>query len=99
MLPHEATPRVGCSGTRTHPMGGLSLLCVVAGLIQVGEPPATVTAGTGSYVYESAYALDHGLKGCPTPYALQPGDICFAVNDHLLSRLGHQLSGAGLPNH
>src|SRR6266571_367796 len=80
-------------------MSGLSMLCLVAGLMQVGQPPVVTTGEIGSYLYQPAYVLDHELRGSPTPYDLQPGDICFAVNNHWASRFGHQLSGAGLPNH
>src|SRR5262245_3284815 len=86
-------------GYRDAPMSGLSLVCLVAGLVQVGQPPQPSAGEIGSYLYAPAYVLDHELRGTPTPYALQPGDICFAVNNHWASRLGHQLSGAGLPNH
>jgi len=80
-------------------MSGLSLLCLAVGLVQAGQPPETPAVDIGSYLYAPAYALDHELRGTPTPYALQPGDICFAVNQHWASRMGHRLSGAGLPNH
>jgi len=78
-------------------MGALAVLSLLAGLLQVGQPPAM--AGAGSYLYDPAYILDDELRGEPRPYALQPGDICFAVNNNVFSRIGHQLSGAGLPNH
>jgi hypothetical protein len=52
-----------------------------------------------SYLYQPAFSLDKKLR-CPAmPYDLQPGDICFAVNNHTFSKIGHHLSGAGLPNH
>ncbi len=80
-------------------MGGLVAISLMIGTLQVGQPPAIPTMEVGSFLYEPAYILDHKLRGEPRPYALQPGDICFAVNRHMFSRLGHQLSGAGLPNH
>ncbi len=52
-----------------------------------------------SFLYRPAFTLDKVLR-CPlAPYDLQPGDICFAVNSHTVSKIGHHLSGAGLPNH
>jgi hypothetical protein len=80
-------------------MSGLSVLCLFAGLLHPGQPAAAAAASIGSYLYEPAFALDHELRGTPQPYALQPGDICFAVNNHWGSRIGHRITGAGLPNH
>ncbi len=75
-------------------MSGLHLV------LWVGIGFATQTPGErGSYLYEPAYSLNWQDSGKPTPYCLQPGDICFAVNNHVMSRIGHRLSGAGLPNH
>jgi hypothetical protein len=76
-------------------MSGLYLALAVGVLIGLTDPPED----SGSYLYESSFSLDKDLRGVPQPYYLQPGDICFAINKHYLSRVGHRLSGAGRPNH
>jgi hypothetical protein len=76
-------------------MSGLQLAFLLGLTSGVGWPPVDV----GSYLFAPAFALDKERRGFPEPYLLQPGDICFAINKHYLSRVGHRLSGAGLPNH
>ena len=62
-------------------------------------PQTTPTTSGASYLYQPAFCLDNTLRGPALAYDLQPGDICFAVNSHVVSKIGHHLSGAGLPNH
>lgn len=75
-------------------MSGLHLVLLSCAWLIAYEPEQP-----GSYLFEPAYVLDWELRGKAEPYWLQPGDICFAVNNHIMSRIGHRLSGAGLPNH
>lgn len=74
----------------------------MGGLILSGLLSLTFTADgspRSSYLYQPSFSLDKRLRCPATPYDLQPGDICFAVNNHTFSKIGHHLSGAGLPNH
>lgn len=82
-------------------MSGLLLVWATAGLFTVSDLPyfAAPPALPTSILYEPAFCLDREFRGTPRPYSLQPGDICFALNKHFFSRLGHFLSGAGVPNH
>jgi hypothetical protein len=74
-------------------MSGLAVSGLLSLLFLTGEPPSN------SFLYQPAFVLDKQLRCPAVPYQLQPGDICFAVNNHTFSKIGHHLSGAGLPNH
>lgn len=74
-------------------MSGLMMSGLLSWFFLSGGP------APASYLYQPAFVLDKKLRCPATPYELQPGDICFAVNNHIASKIGHHLSGAGLPNH
>jgi hypothetical protein len=78
-------------------MIGLIMSGLVSSLLLAGNPTPLYTAP--SYLYQPAYSLDHKLRGPAVAYDLQPGDICFAINNHIVSKIGHHLSGAHMPNH
>jgi hypothetical protein len=80
-------------------MIGLIVSGLVSSLISAGNPAPALPTHAASYLYQSAFALDRKLRAPAAPYEPQPGDICFAVNNHIVSRIGHHLSGAHMPNH
>lgn len=79
-------------------MIGLIVSGFVSSLLWASDPAPTAPAEP-SYLYQPAFSIDHKLRGPAVPYAPQPGDICFAINNHPVSKLGHHLSGAHMPNH
>jgi hypothetical protein len=84
-------------------MSGLLLACTLICLFEVSDRPffpvPVHAPEPQSYLFDPAFELDRELRGQPCPYAIQPGDICFALNSHVMSRIGHFISGAGTPNH
>jgi hypothetical protein len=54
---------------------------------------------TCGYLYEAGYVLDKTLRGTPTPYEPQSGDIMFSTDWNPVWQVLFNLAGTGHPHH
>jgi hypothetical protein len=71
----------------------LSLVCLAA------SPEPRCSGEDFGFVYESAYCIDHCLRGNAEPYEPQVGDIVMTTDDLLFWRFLFNISFAGHPHH
>ena len=69
----------------------------------VGGQPATPVVATppasAGYVHDPAFVLDRELRGAPTPYEPEPGDVVLFVSDGLIYPLLFAIALTGEPYH